>query len=421
MVLITQPKWQDRFDEAPWRWYLVGFPVTALRLRFTWRKLCQNSDLAVSRRPRQALMAGELLVKGSAVRPVPPRLGPIRATRTGLVVRIRLHPGQTPGQFIAAAEAFTHAWRVHSVRVISPERGEVAAVITARDPLSDRPGVMPVHRPRVLAATVGRTEDGAAWEIDLRVVPHWLVIGATRSGKSNWLATLIGELAPQPVALVGIDCKGGMELALFAPRLSALASNRADASRLLAALLTEAEDRMAECRAAGARSIWDLPEEDRPVPVVVVVDEIAELYLSDGSRASKAETAECSTSLLRLGQLGAALGIHLVVAAQRFGSELGPGVTALRAQLGGRVCHRAHDEATAEMALGDLAPDAVAVAQSITEAEQGVAVTTIGGHWLRARSLLTTIEGARSVSREHAHRTPCLPVLGPSLTKGGTA
>ncbi|MFI6860849.1 FtsK/SpoIIIE domain-containing protein [Streptomyces sp. NPDC050421] len=421
MALIFQPRWQSRVDAVPWRWYLIGFPVTAARMVLTWRKLCQNTDLAVSRRPSHLLIGGEMLVRGSALRPEPPRLGPIRATRTGLTARIRLHPGQTPMHVLAVADSLTHAWRVHSVRVISPQRGHVVVIATAHDPLGEHPGAMPVHRPRLLSARLGRTGDGAAWHVDFRRVPHWLVVGATRSGKSNWLATLITELAPQDVALVGIDCKGGMELGLFSPRLSALAVSRTEASRLLVALLGEAETRMGQCRDAGARSIWDLPDDDRPVPVVVLVDEVAELYLTDGTREAKQEAADCSTALLRLGQLGAALGLHLVVSAQRFGSELGPGVTALRAQLGGRVCHRVHDEASAEMALGDLSPDAVAVVQSITEEEQGVAVTTMGGRWLRARSVITTPDDARESARQHAHRTPRLALTGPSLTKGGGA
>src|SRR5262249_17276010 len=99
---------------------------------------------------------------------------------------------------------------------------------------------------------------------------------------------------------------------------------------------------------------------------------------------------------------------------------LGSGVTALRAQLSGRVVHRVNDPATAEMALGDLAPDAVAVAQSITEHEQGVAVTTIGGGWVRARSTLVTTEEARPTAALHAGLVPVLACLEPvELAKGG--
>ena len=48
---------------------------------------------------------------------------------------------------------------------------------------------------------------------DYRTIPHQLTLGATLSGKSMYLRHLITGLARQPVALVGIDCKRGVELA----------------------------------------------------------------------------------------------------------------------------------------------------------------------------------------------------------------
>jgi S-DNA-T family DNA segregation ATPase FtsK/SpoIIIE len=116
--------------------------------------------------------------------------------------------------------------------------------------------------------------------------------------------------------------------------------------------------------------------------------------------------------LVRLAQLGAALGVHLVVAGQRVGADLGDGVTALRAQLGGRICHRVTDPGTAVMTLGDLFPDAVDAAQSITPGERGVAITTdADGMWLRARSVLTTTAGVEETVAQYAHLRPSLPLL----------
>lgn len=397
-----------------WHWYLSGYPVAACRVLFTWRRVAVLNDLAVSRRPSRGLL-GELVVKGEPLRPVAPRISFPRATRMGLTVVVRLHAGQTPATYMTAADAFVHAWRVHAVRVTSPERGLVLLTATGSDPL-ERPGLAsaPVS---LLSALVGVLESGRAWVIDLMLVPHWLIVGATRSGKSTLLARLITQLAPQRVALVGIDCKGGMELGLFAGRLSALTTSRREAVAVLGALVIDMQERMRVCRSAGVRSIWELPDKLRPVPVVVIVDELAELYLSDGTRESKAEAEQCSTLLLRLAQLGAALGMHLVVAGQRVGSDLGPGVTALRAQLAGRICHRVNDPATAEMALGDLNKDAVVVAQSITPEEKGVAVCTgPDGGWGRARSHLTSTEEAVSTAIKCAAITPELPGVTRALS-----
>ncbi|QSY48118.1 MULTISPECIES: FtsK/SpoIIIE domain-containing protein [Streptomyces] len=399
-------------------WYLTGYPVVALRVVRTWRKVAVLNDLAVSPRPRRGLL-GDLVVKGTALRLIAPRISFPAATPRGVDVEVRLHPGQTPAPFIAAADALAHAWRVHAVRVLSLERGKVLLAATASDPLK-QPGLVPAAPPALLSALVGMLEGGAGWVMDFRQVPHWLITGATQSGKSTLLARLVIELAPQRVALVGIDCKGGLELGLFKARLSALTTSRKEAVTVLAALLAEMYERMAICRTVDVRSVWELPETMRPVPVVVAVDELAELYLSDGTREGKAEVEQCSTSLLRIAQLGAALGLHLVVAGQRVGSELGPGVTALRAQLSGRICHRVNDPSTAEMTLGDLNKDAVAVAQSITADEKGVAVCTgADGGWSRARSHKATPEEARQTAARYADLTPTLRTVHSALLMAG--
>ncbi|MCX5237082.1 FtsK/SpoIIIE domain-containing protein [Streptomyces prunicolor] len=402
-----------RKHRPAWHWYIVGYPATAWRVLFTWRRVALLNDLSVSKLPARTLV-GHLIVKGDPVRPMAPRASFPRATRMGLSVTVRLHAGQTPMTYMKAADALTHAWRVHAVRVTSPQRGLVLLTAMASDPLQ-RPGLATAPA-ELLSALIGALESGGAWVMNLRLVPHWLITGATRSGKSTLLARLITQLATQPVALVGIDCKGGMELGLFTRRLSALATCRREAVAVLSALVVDMQDRMGACRAAGVRSIWELPDKLRPIPVVVIVDEIAELYLSDGTRESKAEAEQCSTLLLRLGQLGAALGLHLVVAGQRVGSDLGPGVTALRAQLGGRICHRVNDPGTAEMTLGDLNKDAVAVAQTITAEERGVAVCTgPDGGWSRARSHLTSTQEAVSTARKYSGMTPQLPAIDRAL------
>jgi S-DNA-T family DNA segregation ATPase FtsK/SpoIIIE len=323
---------------------------------------------------------------------------------------VRLLPGQVPEDFVKAAPAMAENWQVHGVRVTSWKPGVVRIGASVRDPLA-APRVPKQREPgRLLRVVVGALETGAAWVIDLRRVPHWLIVGATRSGKSTLINALVAGLAPQPVALVGIDCKGGMELSLYEPRLSALATNRAQAVKLLAALVDLTLDRMTVCRAARVRNIWGLPETARPVPVVVIVDEIAELFLV-ASRGEKDEAHAAGTALIRLAQLGAALGVFLIVAGQRVGSDMGPGVTALRAQLAGRVCHRVADPGTAEMALGDLNPDALKAAQAITPEQAGTAVLASGDGWERARSHLITETDAESIAAQYAHLTPELPEL----------
>ncbi|WP_329019168.1 FtsK/SpoIIIE domain-containing protein [Streptomyces sp. NBC_00690] len=401
-----------------WHWCVSGYPVTTLRVLTTWRRLTVLTGLAVSKHPPRGLLT-DLLIKSESLRPIPPRISFPRATRLGLAVTVHLRPGQTPTVYMAASDALAHAWKVHAVRVTSPKRGLVVLTALGSDPLA-RPALATAPD-TLLSAVVGIRESGLAWVMDLLEVPHWLITGATRSGKSTLLARLIIQLAPQRVALVGIDCKGGMELGPFAPRLSTLATSRREAIDVLSALLVELQQRMRLCRSHDVRSVWELHPKLRPIPVVVIVDELAELYLSDGTRENRTEAERCSVSLLRLAQLGAALGIHLVVAGQRVGSDLGPGVTALRAQLGGRVCHRVNDPGTAEMTLGDLNKDAVVVAQSIGPDEAGVTVIAdSGGVWERARSHRCTPKTAAAMAGKYAALTPRLRTLQ-GLPESGTA
>ncbi|MGW5355146.1 FtsK/SpoIIIE domain-containing protein [Streptomyces sp. NPDC004031] len=409
-------------DRRPdWYWYLTGFVPAVVRVVSTWRKVARLNDLAVSYRSHERAFRG-LAVKGTPLRLKVPRLRGVRPLPNGLAVRVRLLPGQTPVPFTEASEAMAHAWRMFAVRVTSPRRGFVLISATATDPLRE-PRSSPTEDVPLLSAVVGALETGGPWVIDFRREPHWLIVGATRSGKSTLLARLVVQLAPQPVALVGVDCKGGMELGLFRKRLSALATSRKEAVALFGALVVEVQQRIAVCRDVGARSIWELPDDQRPVPVVILVDEMAELYLTNGTKDDRAEAEQCSTYLLRLAQLGAALGVHLVIAGQRVGSDLGPGVTGLRAQLGGRICHRVNDPGTAEMTLGDLHKEAVAVAQSIQPGEQGVAVTTAdaGVGWVRARSHHTTPEDASRLAGKYAERTPHLGFLGAATDGEGLA
>jgi S-DNA-T family DNA segregation ATPase FtsK/SpoIIIE len=384
-------------------WVLFGYPVALLRVLLTWRRLTTFCDLAVARRQRKAaLVRGDMIVKGDPLRPSPPFITWPWPTVNGFRFRLRMHPGQVPEDYIKASLAMAHTWHVHSVRVVSPARGWLRVVAVAKDPLSQPLTARSNVSADLLHAVVGVREDGQPWTVDFRRLPHWLIVGATQSGKSTLINALVCELAPQPVALVGIDCKGGVELSLYEPRLSALATTKREASAVLAGLVELAAERMRLCRRQQVRNIWELPDWLRPMPVVTIVDEVAELFLS-ATREEKAESTKAATLIIRLAQLGRALGLYLVVAGQRVGSELGPGVTALRAQLGGRICHRVNDAETAVMALGDLNPDALVAAQSIGADEPGVAVTADEtGGWQRARSTNIPPAFAEVVTQQYA-------------------
>ncbi|SEU46090.1 FtsK/SpoIIIE domain-containing protein [Nonomuraea wenchangensis] len=397
-------------------WLAVGYPLKALHVYFTWGNVAHGCTLTRKRRRWRYTLDG-LPVLGHAsitlsrkrkIRRVdidkPPRLGIIRPCRLGFRVNVKLMDGQTPDDYAARLSNLAHAWRVHSVRLISWKPGRVTLLATNGDPLATV--ATPVLSEGLLRVRVGLLETGAPWVLDFRTVPHWLNTGATQSGKSTLLNALITGLSAQPVALVGFDLKGGVELTSYGRRLSAIATERAECLGLLDDLICLVKTRMALCRTNKARNVWKLPEDLRPTPVVVLVDEVAELFLM-AHKGEKDEIASTATALLRLAQLGRAFGVYLFVCGQRVGSDLGPGVTALRSQLSGRVCHRVNDPETATMTLGDSDPAALDAARQIPANMPGTAIV-VGedGRWYRARSVYVSEEVAEAAAQAHADLAP---------------
>ncbi|GAA3559721.1 FtsK/SpoIIIE domain-containing protein [Nonomuraea rosea] len=352
-----------------------------------------------------------------------PRLGLIRPTALGFQLTAYLHDGQTPEDYEEVLDQLAHAWRVHSVRLVSWKPGRVTLAATLVDPLDTVAGLQ-VMSDGLLRVQVGLLDNGSRYVIDFKVVPHWLNVGATQSGKSNLANALIVGLAPQPVALVGFDLKGGVEFTPYQARLSALATERAECAGLLADLVGIIRARMALCRQYRVKNIWHprMPEAVRPMPIVVLVDEMAELFLMADPDHEKEEVAAVATRLLRVAQLGRAFGIYLFVCGQRVGSDLGKGVTALRAQLTGRICHMVNDDETAKMCLGDMDRRAVAAARQISSDRPGTAVV-IGSdsRWHHARSVHVLEEQAETAAEQFAELAPSWALLtgGPALPLAG--
>lgn len=414
-------------------WYLIRFPLKAIWVWLTWSHVASGCTLSRKRRrwrlsldavpvagsvTRGAKDAASLVVEKRRVRSVEvekaPRLGLLRPTPMGWQMWVKLHDGQIPDDYAKVCERLSHAWRVHAVRLVESKPGRVKLLATMRDPLVVV-DIAPESR-ELLTVRPGVLENGKPWVMDFRIVPHYLIAGATQSGKSNLANAIIKGLSPQPVALVGLDLKGGVEFTPYAPRLSALATTRGECVELLGDLVGVLVDRMSLCRERGARNVWKLDEADRPIPVVVLVDEVAELFLM-ADKSEKDEVSKTSTALLRIAQLGRAFGVYLIVCGQRIGSDLGPGVTALRAQLSGRVCHRVNDPETANMTLGDMDPAALDAARAIPAETPGVAVIAgQDGSWHRARSVYVGEDEAEQAARDYAHLAPRWADLIPADT-----
>jgi S-DNA-T family DNA segregation ATPase FtsK/SpoIIIE len=171
-----------------------------------------------------------------------------------------------------------------------------------------------------LALALGKSVAGEPVVADLARAPHLLIAGATGSGKSVCMNTIIScllmQAKPEEVRFVMIDPKR-VELAGFAmiPHL-AFSSIVVDVEKVvgtLGAVLHEMEDRYKRFAALAVRNIEGYnkhPKVSERMPYwVVIIDELADLMM--------AAPFEVERQICRLAQLARATGIHLIVATQR--------------------------------------------------------------------------------------------------------
>ena len=179
---------------------------------------------------------------------------------------------------------------------------------------------------------IGVGVDGGAIELDLKesaqdgMGPHGLLIGATGSGKSELLRTLVLGLAAthssEQLNFVLIDFKGGATFASFdrLPHTAAVITNLADAlplvDRMVDAINGELVRRQELLRRAG--NFASLRDYERaraagsplaPLPsLLLICDEFSELL------SAKPDFIDL---FVQIGRLGRSLGVHLLLASQR--------------------------------------------------------------------------------------------------------
>jgi S-DNA-T family DNA segregation ATPase FtsK/SpoIIIE len=220
----------------------------------------------------------------------------------------------------------------------------------------------------LLRAPIGVCEDGTRVELDIKEAaaggmgPHGLCIGATGSGKSEFLRTLtLGMIAthpPERLNLILVDFKGGATFLGLerAPHVAAVITNLADEAHLVArmrdALAGEVNRRQELLRAAGTfANIADYNEARAKsagmtaLPALfVVVDEFSEML---------SQHPDFIDMFIAIGRLGRSLGIHLLLASQRVDEGR---LRGLESHLSYRVCLKTFSAAESRSVLG--VPDA---------------------------------------------------------------
>lgn len=216
------------------------------------------------------------------------------------------------------------ALAAHPIRIEAPIPGKSlvgievpnqrVAMVTLRELLED-----PEAKPDSLLMrfALGKDVAGKPQFAELTRMPHLLIAGATGSGKTVAINTLIASLlyhhTPETLRLIMVDPKR-VELPVYNGIPHLLTPVITDTTKTIHAIkwtITEMERRFDLLSHAGTRDLASYNKQaDEPLPFIVfIIDELADLMATSG--------AEIEAGIVRLAQMSRAVGIHIVVATQR--------------------------------------------------------------------------------------------------------
>jgi DNA segregation ATPase FtsK/SpoIIIE, S-DNA-T family len=249
-------------------------------------------------------------------------------------------------QIASLANDLALAMRAPSIRIVAPIPGKGAVGVEVPNPVADIVMLRellesPEFRTSraALPLILGKDLEGRPVINDLAKMPHLLIAGATGSGKSVCVNTLITSLVyrhtPKTLKFLMVDPKM-VELSVYNllphKRLAVVTDNR-DAAKVLKWAQIEMERRYRLLAENGCRNVQefnrrveagtplqnpkqpDVAFEERTYTegllpyIVVVIDELADLMMT--------VQAEIETPLAMLAQKARAIGLHLILATQR--------------------------------------------------------------------------------------------------------
>lgn len=248
-----------------------------------------------------------------------PRLRRMTADPLGVRVDVELLHGQDVASYERVAEALAAAWRVREVRVAAGAPGIVTLLAVIFDPLAQGREVALEALPQASteSVTIGRLEDGSTLDFSLDQV-NSVVGGLPGSGKSVLLNVLLaGASQRQDVQIIGIDCKRGIEFFDWQPRLADFAIDQESAIGVLERVSKLGEARLDALRGSGFKSQSRKGYTADDPLIMVVIDEVSELFESGSDRDSKARAAYANQLVSRGVRLFRAAGITYVMATQK--------------------------------------------------------------------------------------------------------
>lgn len=264
-----------------------------------------------------------------------------------------------------------------SIRIIAPIPGKAAVGVEIPSPTAQEVGFKQMlisyrNNPKKfhIPVLLGKTVSGEEVICDLSKMPHCLIAGATGSGKSVCINTIIMSIlmnaSPDEIKLILVDPKK-VELTPFShlPHLVApVITEPNGAYSALKWIVQEMQLRYEILKQLGVRNIHafntrkqDLQLEQSlsiPVPekmfhIVAIIDEFADLMMSTN--------ADLETPIARIAQMARAVGIHLVLATQRPSREVITGL--IKANFPTRIAFKVASRINSQIILDENGAEAL--------------------------------------------------------------
>ena len=239
-------------------------------------------------------------------------------------------PGVKLSKIVALQDNIALSLAAQSVRIVAPIPGKQAVGIEVPNKHRSVVGFreiiemdLPDWKKMAVPVILGKDILGKAQLIDLAKTPHMLIAGATGSGKSVCVNSLILSIlykrSPEEVKMILVDPKV-VELKLYNNIPHLLVPVITEPKKALQSLqwcLCEMERRYALLDSMGVRDISNYNQKikdqkictEKLPYIVVIIDEFADLMATSGK--------ELETVIARLTAMSRAVGIHLVLATQR--------------------------------------------------------------------------------------------------------
>lgn len=255
---------------------------------------------------------------------IPVEMGEVRVGPTITQYTLKPADGVKLSRLTALHNDLSLALAAHPIRMEAPIPGkslvgievpnQKVALVPLRELLESKEWLE--HKPDLFIA-LGKDVAGKPWFTHLSSLPHLLVAGATGSGKTVCLNSIIISLlyqhTPETLRFILVDPKR-VELPLYNGIPHLLTPVVTEVQKTVNALkwtIGEMERRFEILSKTGKRDItaYNKTMEQKMPYLIFIIDELADLMVAAG--------AEVEAGIIRLAQMARAVGIHLILATQR--------------------------------------------------------------------------------------------------------